>query len=346
MLTERQLLVLMKIIEYYTLTGEPVSSKILVDSGEVKASSATVRNDMSVLEDQGYIEKLHTSSGRVPSNMGYRFYADHLLRPGQLTAQGKAKIEQALGHGTSDYRNIFDQSANILSELTNYTAIVLGPKIGDARITDINLMVFNPRQMMIILEIGGYVIESHMIRLSKNVQSADLQTIVNVFKEELVGCTLTEANQKLSDELAHIFMKTLGIVDLWNPLAALQDILQKWQMDRLYISGQMNLLDFTEGMDIQSIKQLLNTVQSTEELSWIFDQSTSDYQVIMGIDSENQLLHNFAVVSSTYRIHPYGEGVIAVLGPNNMSYSQTLGLVNALRDELIQHLMNNDEMNH
>lgn len=342
MLTERQLLVLLKIIEHYTLTGDPVSSKILVDSGDIQASSATVRNDMSVLEDLGYIEKLHTSSGRVPSHLGYRFYIDHLLKPNQLTHRRQKLIAKALGQGSADYQNIFDQSASILSQLTNYTAIVLGPKVDNSTISDIQLIVFNPRQIMIILEIDGYVIESNMIRLAHNIEANDLQKIVNIFKEELVGCTLTEATRKLDEDLSSIFLKAFNLIEWWNPLTALENALDRWRQDQLYIAGQMNLLDFTDGMDSQSIKRLLRSVQNTDELKWIIDQSTDDYQVLMGLESDNQLLKNFAVVSSTYQINPYGEGIIAVLGPTNMSYSETLGLISALRDQLIQRLMNND----
>lgn len=339
MLTERQLLVLVKIIEYYTLTGDPVSSKILVDSGDIQASSATVRNDMSTLEEYGLIEKLHTSSGRVPSNAGYQFYVDHLLQPSQLSKKRQQKIEEALKRRSSRYQNIFDQSADILSDLTNYTAIVLGPKISNRVISDIKLIIFNARQMMVILEIDHYVIESQMIQMDQDIDMADLKKMITIFKKELVGCSLNKATYKLKHKLASLFLKTLD-THSWDPLEVIKQMLKQWQTNQVYISGQMNLLDFTDGMDIQSVKSLLATIDDIDELQWIFEHSTEDYQVIMGHESNNQLLKDFAVVSSTYRISPYGEGIIAVLGPTNMSYAQTLGMISALRHEIIHRLIN------
>lgn len=339
MITERQLLILKRIIEHYTLTREPISSKVIVDSGVIDASSATVRNDMSALEEKGLIEKVHTSSGRIPSTKGYRFYIDHLLEPSQLSPTVAKLIQQTIGEASLHFRNIFDQSAEILSQLTNYTAIVLGPISDQQKITDIKSIGFNERYVMIVLEIGQFVVESDLIRLPAEIDYSEFKKMIRIFREELVGSTISEVEDQLKKSLPNLIHSFIDINKQWRPISVIENVIQKWQNNRIHVSGQSNMLSYTEGSELNAVKHLMDSIHRIDDIQWILDQSSNDFKVIIGQETGNKLLEDIAVVTTSYQIDDYGKGLLAVVGPTSMSYAHTFSLLSALRQELLNHLL-------
>lgn len=337
MLTKRQLLILETIIAFYTTNGQPVSSKMLVEGANVEASSATIRNEMSFLEELGFIQKTHSSSGRVPSLKGYRFYVDNLMRPKKVTEDKLTLISQAFGRHVRQMDDIIHQSAQLLSELTSYTAIVLGPKAQTSRLTGFRLVPLNNNQVMAIIQTDTGVIENMVFHLPQNVEESDINKISRIFNEHLVGYSLIEVYRKLQTDIPILVRKYASSAK--NLLASIESVLSKSQEDRMHVSGKSNLLDFSEHLETKQLKSLYEILESEGDLNVLIQQMNQDIEVRIGQELNHDLFNEFSLLTATYHVEGHGNGIIAVLGPTSMSYDKTLGVMQVFRNELVESLL-------
>lgn len=339
MLTKRQLLILNNIIEHFTREGQPVSSKTLVDDGSVEASSATIRNEMSLLEELDFIEKVHSSSGRVPSVKGYRFYVDHLMSPKLTNENVRHKIKSFMNNHIFQMSDIFYQSAELLSELTNYTAIVLGPQSKSNIVTGFRIVPLNHQQMVIVMQLDNYDVQSMIFRIPDNLSSNHIKQVTDFMNKNLVGESLATVHQALRNDLPQMFEKYLEMN--WDVVGMLEQTLLHSKEDQTFISGKMNILDFSENMDIHQVKSLYKLLDNEGTIISLFDTLYKDKQnfdIRIGDEFGNQLFTPFSLMSVPYQDEYFGNGFIAVLGPKNMSYDTTLGVIEVLREELLDRL--------
>ena len=339
MLTERQLLILNKIIEYFTKDGQPVSSKILVQDGFINASSATIRNEMSTLEELNYIEKVHSSSGRVPSVKGYRFYVDHLMRPKTVNTHDRGIIKSSMNSEIFEMSDVFYQSAELLSELTNYTAIVLGPQSVSKTLTGFRILPLNNRQMMLIMQLDNFEVQNMTFQVPKRLHTSHVKQVTDFMNKNLVGETLTTVYYALQNDLPRLFEDYLAIN--WNVTDMLERMLSHFKDDQMFVSGKMNLLDFTEDLNIRQVKDLYKVLDNEVTLSSMFNSlydQQRNYDIRIGNEFNNQLFEPFSLMTVPYKNTHFGDGFIAVLGPTNMTYDSTLGVIQVLREELLDRL--------
>lgn len=335
MLTERQLNILRLLIQTYTSTGVPVGSKTLMNEG-IKASSATIRNDLGLLEDYGLIEKTHSSSGRVPSVEGYRFYVDHLLQPSSVSSRDLSVIRGSFGQEFNAIDDIIKRSAEILSDLTSYTAFSLGPDVKDRRLTGFRMVPLNNQQIMAIIVTDKGNVESQVFNIPEDVSNEDLEKMIQLINDTLVGEPLLTVYQKLKTEIPQLlqqyFQTPVGIMNLFD------SILSQAFEERVYVGGQMNVLDFNGVTDVSQFKSVYSLMDSPDQLTELISQPNSDINVRIGREINNDLLKNMSLITASYEVAGHGRGTIALLGPTNMAYSKVLGLVEAFRTELSQEL--------
>lgn len=339
MLTQRQLLILYKIIEHFTKNGEPVSSKVLVDEGTVDASSATIRNEMSTLEELDFIEKVHSSSGRIPSVKGYRFYVDNLLRPKNVRKNERVRIKDIMDSHIFQMSDVFYQSAELLSELTNYTAIVLGPQSKMNTLTGFRIVPLNNKQMMLVLQLDNYEVQSMLFRIPAGLRTEHIKQVTDFINKNLVGESLATVYYALQNDLPKMFEKYLAMN--WNVIDMLEHTLLRTRDEQMFVSGKMNLLDFTENMEIRQVKDLYNLLDNEGNLFSLFNSFNDGRETIdirIGNELEHQLFEPFSLITVPYSDIHFGGGFIAVLGPTNMTYDSTLGAIQLLRSELLDKL--------
>ena len=339
MLTQRQLLILNKIIEHYTESGEPVSSKFLVENGSIEASSATIRNEMSILEDLGYIEKVHSSSGRIPSVKGYRFYVDNLLKPKTVRRKEKTQIKGRMKTPFFQMSDVFYQSAELLSELTNYTAIVLGPQSKFTTLTGFRIVPINNKQMMLVLQLDNYEVQSMLFKIPEGLEPEHIKQVTKFMNNNLVGESLDTVYQILRTELPKLFEKYLAMN--WYVAGMFEQALLREKNDQMFISGKTNLFDFTEDMNTGQIKDLYNLLDNEQTLLHLFSKlydNQNSVDIRIGNELNNQLFEPFSLITVPYTDNHFGGGFIAVLGPTNMTYDSTLGVIQLLREELLDRL--------
>ncbi|KAF1302880.1 heat-inducible transcriptional repressor HrcA [Enterococcus saccharolyticus] len=331
MLTERQETILRLIIQNYTNLGQPVGSKKLMEDG-VEASSATIRNEMKNLEDAGLLSKTHSSSGRVPSITGYRYYVDHLLKPSQVDKKEIEIIRQSFGREFHEINEIIQQSANILSTLTSYTTLSLGPDVKDRKLTGFRMIPLNNRQVIAIIVTDKGNVESQVFTIPKYLNSEDLEKMVRIINDKLIGEPLLTVYHRLRTEipmnLHKYFQTTDGVLDLF------EEMLNHIFEDKIFVGGRMNLLNFEQNQNVEQFRSMYSFMKNTDNLNQLLAPRDGAIQIRIGSELGDELLNNMSMIQASYDIEGHGKGTIALLGPTSMPYSKMFGLMDVFRKEL------------
>ncbi|WP_056983129.1 heat-inducible transcriptional repressor HrcA [Lentilactobacillus rapi] len=336
-LTDRQKNILQIIIRDYTRTGMPVGSKALASEFPTHVSSATVRNDMAALESKGLITKTHFSSGRVPSIEGYRYYVDNLVEPDPLDDSAEDLIKSSFNSEFNRIDEIVQESAKVLSDLTNYMALTFNPESGDdVTLGGFRLVKLDDRQVMAIIVTNNGHVVNKIFRLA-NVSSEQLETIVNIINSELVGKPLRQVLEKLKFDIPMLMTKYIQTPEGF--LKIFGEMLNEAGKDKVHVDGELNLLRFVERQDVDRLKPLYNLLGTEDTVQKIINTKSNDVQVRIGGELRNDLLKDYSIITGTYDLKEYGHGVIAVVGPTRMPYSKVIGIVGALREELTKKLL-------
>ncbi|WP_283678696.1 heat-inducible transcriptional repressor HrcA [Lentilactobacillus sp. Marseille-Q4993] len=337
MLTDRQKAILKIIIRDYTKTGMPVGSKALAQEFPTHVSSATIRNEMAALESFGLITKTHFSSGRVPSMEGYRYYVDNLVEPDPLDDSAEDLIKSSFRGDFNRIDEIIQESAKVLSDLTNYMAVTFNPEQdNNVRLTGFRLVKLDERQVMAIMVIdNGHVVDK--IFQLRNISPDQLQTIVNIMNTELVGRPLNEVVKKLKFDIPALLARYVRSPEGF--LNILDEMMTDVGKDKVHIGGRLNLLRFAERQDVDYLKPLYNLLDTGDGVSRIIHSDSNDVEVKIGSELRNELLKNYSIITGTYDVKEYGRGVIAVIGPTRMPYSKVIGIVGALREEMTRKIL-------
>lgn len=341
MLTERQELILKTIIQDFTRTNEPVGSKTVMTQLPIKVSSATIRNEMAVLEAQGLIEKTHSSSGRIPSSDGYRYYLDNLVEPLQLSESVYNQIVDQLDRPFHQVNEIMQEAAKILSDLTNYTAFAEGPESYDVTITGFRIVPLSNRQIMAILVTSDGNVQNQIYALPHNVHGDEIEKAVRMINDQLVGKRLKEVTPSLLKALSS---KSVGGEHAGELLSLVEDVIKDAASEQMYVDGRINLLNNASENDVKDLRSLYELVDHNDLISELLNcspEKDSKYsvQVRLGSELPNELIKNYSLLTAEYSVGDHGKGTIALLGPTNMPYSQMIGLLEYFRNELAKKLL-------
>ncbi len=256
MLTERQRMILNAIVDDYIRSAEPVGSRSISKRGGVGFSPATIRNEMADLEDLGFLEQPHTSAGRVPSTKGYRYYVDHLVKLGEVSEQELERIRHFMADKMNQMEQVIQHAATILSNLTNYTSIVLGPETFNNSLKHFQLVPLNESTAVAIIVTNTGHVENRTVSIPGGVDMSEIEKVTRILNEKLVGVPFsrlrsrlyTEVGQELGRYVSHYeeFLDVLG-----NVLAGEQD-------HRVFVSGTSNMLIQPEFKDVEKVKTLLD----------------------------------------------------------------------------------------
>lgn len=338
MLTKRQKSILLHIIRDYNKNGAPVGSKSLARQLPQKVSSATVRNDMADLEHKGLLQKTHLSSGRLPSINGYRYYVHNMVSPVPVNKVDRYIIKRALNNHFQRIDEIVRQSANILSNLTNCTVMALRPETAQRRkLSGFRLVPLMNNEAMAILVTNYGEIRNQIFHLTDGITADQIGSVIKLINDQLVGNPISTVSKKLSSQFPKEITKFIntpeGFLDTFN------SVLNKIYHNQLYVSGKLNLLNFSNHTDPKQIKAVCSLFNNTNSVSKLIKGSDEPVSVKMGADSKNRLLKHYSIITGKYNVGKYGQGVIAVLGPTRMPYSKIISIVDMFRKELAKRLL-------
>ncbi|WP_429970819.1 heat-inducible transcriptional repressor HrcA [Fructilactobacillus sp. Tb1] len=333
MLTERQSMILKYIIDDYSKTGVPIGSKALAEQLPIDVSSATIRNEMAVLNKQHLIEKLHTSSGRVPSNEGYRYYIDHLTKPVKLDNKHLQYISEMLDGSFQQIDDLVRQSADVLSNITDYTALTFTPELKtENTVKHLQLVNIGMNRMMVVIVMGNEQVENQSFLVTKHYTDSQLTQATNLLNERLVGKTAREVKQAFQSELLTDLHAYLS--DTAQFVQAIRSILTKIDDDHYFVSGRMNMFEQNGKQDFSKIKPLYSMFNNDDGIDSLLEKSLQPISVKIGSEIDNDQLKDYSIITGTYDLGNHGVGRIALIGPTRMSYPNMLGVVDAFRHEL------------
>lgn len=332
LLTNRQLLILQVIVDDFIRSAQPVGSRSLAKKEEINLSSATIRNEMADLEELGYIEKTHTSSGRIPSEKGYRFYVDHLLPPPNLKEQEIYKLKSVFAERIYEFEKIVQKSAKLLSELTNYTAIVLGPKVKDNKLRQFQIIPLNNEQAIAIIVTDKGHVENKVFSLPKLSNPSDIEKLVNILNERLIGVPISDLQDQLYKETMQVLRENILNYDLI--LQSVAEVLNVPTHEKLFFGGKTNILSQPEFHDIDKVKHLMDLIEQEESIYHLLKKIPSGIHVKIGRENNLSAMENCSLITATYSVGDDQLGTIAILGPKRMEYSRVITLLKLLSSDM------------
>ena len=327
--------VLKAIIQEHILTAEPVGSRTLARKYDFDFSPATIRNEMADLEEMGFLEQPHTSAGRIPSDLGYRFYVDRLME-GELEKPVSLKSYlKELSRQKSGVEDIMSGMARMLSRMVQYTAIVSEPGFSESKISRLELLPVSSRKLLLIVITSSGLVNDKIIQLEKKLTEEELENLNRILSRRLAGrkvSTITGAFlQDLEEELKRRLNYAAEIIKRLEQ--EITDILDKQEM-KIYLDGTSYILEQPEFNDIQSLKKILKVLDRQEELRRLVAGLEDELEVKIGAENKLQEMQNCSLVVATYRLEGGGTGRVGVIGPTRMEYPRVISSVD-LTAELI-----------
>ncbi|WP_314147460.1 heat-inducible transcriptional repressor HrcA [uncultured Leifsonia sp.] len=329
MVSERSLEVLRVIVQDYVESREPVGSKSIVERHSFGVSAATIRNDMALLEEEELIAAPHTSSGRVPTDKGYRLYVDHLAEARPLSPAQRTAIETFLGQSL-DLDDVLSRTVRLLSQLTNQVALVQYPSVARSRIRHIELVALAPRRLLSVLITDSGAVEQRVIELNEELGDADIAEIRGAINGAAAGLSLADAAARLRQLPDALTERTRALV---APVAsALLDQIAANRQEKLMMAGAANLVR-TETDFPGTITPVLEAIEEQVVLLRLFDEMAHDqHGVAVSIGRENAGfgLAETSVMSSGYSSAGSDIARVGLLGPLRMDYSGNMAAVRAV----------------
>jgi len=326
LLSERRKELLKLIVEEYIKTANPVGSSLLCD--KLNCSSATIRNEMASLEDMGYLEKTHTSSGRVPSEMGYRYYVDNLMEPKKMTGEEVLKLQTIFDNKGLVLSDVITRSMEIISEITNCTSLVLGASSAENKLKEVETIPFSDSKVIAIVITDKGHVEHKELNVGK-VSPNEVKKVVELINKLLVGTPLDEVSAKLEFEIKPIIGNYVKSHDaLYQAFYnAFNEFSYKSHM---HMAGRTKLLDYREFDSVAKVKEILNKFDDENMVKKI-EADCNDINVYIG--HENNFDDDVSVIKTKYDINGE-EGTIAIVGPKRMDYEKVVSLLNYIKQNI------------
>ncbi len=327
MLSQRQNNILKMIVEDYIKTARPVGSKSICDTLDL--SSATIRNEMAILEEEGLLEKTHTSSGRVPSELGYRYYVDNLMKPKELSGEDVLKLQTIFHNQSLELNDVILKSMEIISEITSYASIVLGNNSGINRLKKVEVVAVDSSNIVALVITDKGNIEHKNMIIRENIDSEEIRKMVDLINNLLVGTPIDEISEKLEFEIKPIIGKYIKQhEEIYNVFYnAFNDFTIK---NDVHVSGRNNILNQPEFDNVNKIKKIVSKLDDNEIINSI-EEDSNGINVYIGKDSN--IDDDVTIVKTKYVVN--GKvGTIAVIGPKRMEYDRVVGILEYIKDNI------------
>lgn len=338
-LNDRKIQILQAIINNYIETAEPVGSRTIAKKYNLGISSATIRNEMSDLEEMGFILQPHASSGRIPSDMGYRLYVDHLMQKKELGEEEQRYLQSIISRDISQIDFLMEETAKALSVLTNYTTIISEPKGQRTRMKQIRLIPLDSVSVLLVIATEGNFIKNHVIKMGCVPTEEKIFDIGFCLNRLLQGCALREIDTPL---VARMQEELWEYRELLPPiLKAIETTMRSAEKVQLHMSGTKNILAFPEFADIQKAKSLFQALEEKDVLVTLLEESkNNDLQVLIGSENTVQSMQDCSVITATYKMGDNTRGTIGIVGPTRMDYSQVISVLNGMVQNIEKVLKN------
>ncbi len=330
-MSERQKELLKEIVESYIATAKPVGSKSLCK--KLKCSSATIRNEMAHLEDLGLLEKNHISSGRIPSEMGYKYYVTHLMKPKELSEKDANKLQTIFRNQGLALTDAMEACMEIISEITNYTSVVLGKSSNENALQQVSIIPLKNNEIVALVCTDKGVVQNKKFTLPKTISIQEVVKTCEIINKMLIGTPINEVSTRLEYEIKPVIAEKINQYETIFSIftQTFQDFANK-PNETVHVNGKNLLLKEPEYNNVEEIR---NIMEKFEDKSLIEKIDSRDHEggVNIYIGEESEFDPNVTVIKTTYNRNGE-EGTIAIIGPKRMEYDRVVGLLNFINKEL------------
>ncbi len=331
MLDDRKKRILQAIVDEYIATAEPVSSGAITQNYDLDFSSATIRNEMAELEKRGYLDKPHTSSGRVPSAKGYRFYVDELLKDDNISVEEIKYIQSKLSQKVNEIEELTKVATTTLSEITHYTSVAVGPKTKLQLIEEIKFVLLGSRMLMAVIVTDRGLVKETIIKFEKDITESQVETINNLFRNKLTGKPLDRIDKPMEEYL----MAELNYsIDVIKPIIEqINKIVE--EEEQIYLEGTNQAFELPEFKSLNVAKNFINLLDTKEVMVDILNSGfAKDINVYIGDETDNEELRDFSIVTFKHKVGGKDLGTIGIIGPKRMDYSKVISVMKYLSKKL------------
>lgn len=330
-LDDRKKRILQAIVDEYIATAEPVSSGAITQNYDLDFSSATIRNEMAELEKRGYLDKPHTSSGRVPSAKGYRFYVDELLKDDNISVEEIKYIQSKLSQKVNEIEELTKVATTTLSEITHYTSVAVGPKTKLQLIEEIKFVLLGSRMLMAVIVTDRGLVKETIIKFEKDITESQVETINNLFRNKLTGKPLDRIDKPMEEYL----MAELNYsIDVIKPIIEqINKIVE--EEEQIYLEGTNKAFELPEFKSLNVAKNFINLLDTKEVMVDILNSGfAKDINVYIGDETDNEELKDFSIVTFKHKVGGKDLGTIGIIGPKRMDYSKVISVMKYLSKKL------------
>lgn len=330
-LDNRKKKVLQAIVEEYVNTAEPVSSTALTEHEELNYSSATIRNEMADLEKAGFLEKTHTSSGRIPSEKGYRYYVDELLKDDNISLEEIKYISEKLETKVNEIEELTKITTTTISEITHYTTVAIGPEKEAQLIEEMKFVLLGPRMLMAIILTNNGMIKETIIKFEEDITDKQVETIGYMFNQKLKGQPLAVIDVPLEEYLINEMKYSVKVI---KPI--IEQIKKAIDQDRqIYLEGANKSFDLPEFNSLEVAKNFVNVIDEKDLVADMLNTGfAEDINVYIGEENEKQELKDFSIVTFKHRVGDKDLGTIGIIGPKRMNYSKVISVMKYINNKL------------
>ena len=345
-LSDRKKLILRAIVEAHIKLGEPVGSKYLMQEGNIPYSSATIRNEMAELEEMGYLDKPHTSAGRIPSELGYRFYVDTLVSQYDSKTREAGELKKMLSVKMSEIDKILDNATKVASAMTNYTALSLRPRPSSIAIKKYEAVYLDPRSYLIVMIAQGTEsVKTKKVSVGFDVTPDEISALSRVLNINLAGVNVDGINIHLMMSMNSQLNELIGLnSDLAEELvsATVKSIYETMNElgSEIKFEGVNRLLEYPEYKNLDKLQKMISTIENKEDIIRAvstIDQSDDDTKIFIGSENMVKIMDDSTLIYKNLKLNGKTIGAIGIIGPCRMDYSKVLSTIDQLSEE-INHL--------
>lgn len=331
MLDDRKKKVLQAIVEQYINTAEPVSSNALTNNHGINYSSATIRNEMADLEKQGYLDKTHISSGRIPSAKGYRYYVDELIKDDNISLEEIKYISSKLETKVNEIEELTKIAANTISEVTHYTTVSIGPKTISQLIQEIKFVLLGSRMLMAVILTDTGLIKETIIKFDEDITQKQVETINYMFNNKLKGQPIETIDRPLEEYLYDEMTYSVNVI---KPIIdQIKKVLE--EDNKIYLEGANKSFDLPEFNSLEVAKNFVNILDTKELVADMLNSGFAEnINVYIGEENEKDELKDFSVVTFKHQVNGKDLGTIGIIGPKRMNYSKVISVMKYINKKL------------
>ena len=325
-LDDRKKKVLQAIVEEYINTAEPVSSGTISKGHGLDYSSATIRNDMAQLESIGFLDKPHTSSGRVPSAKGYRYYVNELLKEDNLSLEEIKYIQKKLKVKVNEIEDLTKAATTTLSEITHYTTVAVGPKADKQIIEEIKFVSLGQRMLMVVIVTDSGLVKETIIKFDEDITDSQVDTLNSLFNARLKGKPLSKIDKPMAE---YIFSEVHYSVGIMKAIIEQINKIVDEEDSSIILEGAKNSFDLPEFKSMKVAKNFVNLLDTKEEMLDIFNSGDAeDINVFIGDENdENSNLKDFSIITFKHTMGDKDLGTIGIIGPKRMDYAKVIAVM-------------------